>query len=95
MAQRILYILVPDCHISPFDVNLAIDAGFTQVVPFTDVRADDVISIVHDAIFSCPPKRFNDTGIFLGGRDAHLATDMYQNAKNAFFIIALNDFPSV
>jgi methylene-tetrahydromethanopterin dehydrogenase len=42
-----------------------------------------VTAIVQDAIFCRPPNRFNDTGIFIGGRDVHLATDMFQNAKNA------------
>jgi len=83
MTQRILYILVPDSNISPFDVTLAADAGFTQILPFTGIKAEDVVSMVQDAIFARPPKRFNDTGIFLGGRDVHVATDMFQNAKNA------------
>ena len=83
MTQRILYILVPDTHISPFDVTLAADSGYTQIIPFTNVKPEDVIPIIQDAIFARPPKRFNDTGIFLGGRDAHVATDMFMNAKKA------------
>jgi len=83
MKQKLLYILVPDANISPFDVTLAADAGFTQILPFTGVKPDNVLSMVQDAIFARPPKRFNDTGIFIGGRDVHLATDMFQNAKNA------------
>ncbi len=83
MSQRILYILVPDNNISPFDVTIAADAGYSQVLPFTGVKPDEVIPLVQDAIFCRPPKRFNDTGIFLGGRDVHLATDMFQNAKKA------------
>jgi methylene-tetrahydromethanopterin dehydrogenase len=83
MTQRILYILVPDTNISPFDVTLAADAGFTQILPFTGVKPDDVTALVQDSIFCRPPKRFNDTGIFLGGRDVHMATDMFNNAKKA------------
>jgi methylene-tetrahydromethanopterin dehydrogenase len=83
MSQRILYILVPDTNISPFDVTMAADAGYTQILPFTGVKTEDVVPLVQDAIFCRPPKRFNDTGIFIGGRDVHVATDMFQNAKNA------------
>lgn len=83
MTQRMLYILVPDSNISPFDVTLAADAGFTHVLPFTGVKTDDVIPLVQDSIFCRPPNRFNDTGIFLGGHDVHLATDMFENAKKA------------
>lgn len=83
MTQRILYFLVPGSNISPFDVTIAADAGFDQVIPLTGIRPENVTALVQDAIFCRPPKRFNDTGIFLGGRDVHLATDMFQSAKNA------------
>jgi len=83
MPQRILYFLTPGENVSPFDVTLAADAGFDMVIPFTNVEPLKVAAMVQDAIFCRPPKRFNDTGIFIGGRDVHLATDMFQNAKNA------------
>lgn len=83
MTQRILYFLVPGSNISPFDVTIAADAGFDQVIPLTGIRPENVTALVQDAIFCRPPKRFNDTGIFLGGRDVHMATDMFQSAKNA------------
>ena len=83
MTQRILYILVPDTNISPFDVTMAADAGYTQILPFTGVKTEDVTGLVQDSIFCRPPGRFNDTGIFLGGKDVHMATDMFLNAKKA------------
>ncbi|NOT13513.1 MAG: methylenetetrahydromethanopterin dehydrogenase [Methylococcaceae bacterium] len=83
MSQRILYFLTPGDNISPFDVTLAADAGFDMVIPFTKVEPMKVAAMVQDAIFCRPPKRFNDTGIFIGGRDVHLATDMFLNAKRA------------
>lgn len=83
MAQRILYFLVPGTNISPFDVTIAADAGFDQVIPLTGVKVDEVPGLVQDAIFCRPPKRFNDTGIFIGGRDVHIATDMFQAARKA------------
>ena len=83
MTQRILYFLTPGENISPFDVTLAADAGFDQVIPFTLVDPKNVTGLVQDAIFCRPPKRFNDTGIFIGGRDVHLASDMFQSAKKA------------
>jgi len=83
MTQRILYFLTPGDNVSPFDVTLAADAGFDMVVPLTKIEAKNVAAVVQDAIFCRPPKRFNDTGIFIGGRDVHMATDMFQSAKNA------------
>jgi methylene-tetrahydromethanopterin dehydrogenase len=83
MAKRILYFLTPGENISPFDVTIAADSGFDMVVPLLKIELKNVAAIIQDAIFCRPPKRFNDTGIFIGGRDIHLATDMFQNAKNA------------
>lgn len=83
MSQRILYFLAPGSNISPFDVTLAADAGFDQVIPLTGVKAENVTALVQDSIFCRPPGRFNDTGIFIGGRDVHLATDMFQSARKA------------
>ena len=83
MSQRILYFLAPGSNISPFDVTLAADAGFDQVIPLTGVKPESVTSLVQDSIFCRPPGRFNDTGIFIGGRDVHMATDMFQSARKA------------
>ena len=83
MTQKILYILVPGSNISPFDVTLAADSGYDMVLPFTGIENNDVIPMVQDAIFCRPPMRFNDTGIFIGGRDVNLATDMIESARKA------------
>lgn len=83
MSKRILYFFTPGTNVSPFDVTIAADAGFDLVVPFTGIQPEHVSAMVQDAIFCRPPKRFNDTCIFIGGRDVHLATDMFHNAKGA------------
>ncbi len=83
MSQKILYILTPGENISPFDVTLAADAGFDQVLPITGVKVNDVVPLVQDSIFCRPPGRFNDTGVFLGGRDVHQAKDMLDLASKA------------
>ena len=83
MSQKMLYILNPDDNISPFDVTMAADAGFDQIIPLSNVKPKNISGLVQDAIFPRSPKRFNDTGIFIGGRDVHLAADMFQNAKKA------------
>ena len=83
MSNKMLYILNPGDNISPFDVTMAADAGFDQIIPFPHVNPENVKAMVQDAIFARPPKRLNDTGVFIGGRDVHLAADMFQNAKKA------------
>ncbi len=81
----ILHMLSPLKHVSPFDVNMALDAGFTSVVPYTDVELSDVKGLVQDAIFSRGPKGVRRTAVFIGGRNAGLALDMLEAARNAMF----------
>jgi len=40
--RYILHFLTPARHASPFDVNMALDAGFDSVMPYTQVTIDDV-----------------------------------------------------
>jgi methylene-tetrahydromethanopterin dehydrogenase len=82
-APFILHMLSPLRHVSPFDVNMALDAGFTTVVPYTGVELKEVNGLVQDAIFSRSPKTARRTGVFIGGRDAVLALDMLEAARNA------------
>ena len=80
---KILHMLDPRANVSPFDVNMAVDAGYEVVVPYPGVAAGDVAGLVQDAIFSRPPGRYNDTGIFIGGHDVNLAADMLEQARGA------------
>jgi methylene-tetrahydromethanopterin dehydrogenase len=75
--------LTPLKHISPFDVNMALDAGYDAVVPYASVALGEVAALVQDAIFSRPPNRGPRTGVFFGGKDAILALDMLEAAKKA------------
>jgi len=85
MTKHILHMLFTGKHASPFDVNMAADAGYDTIVPYTDVVADDVSALVQDCIFSRPPGSFSTTGMFFGGRDVNLATDMLNNAAATMF----------
>ncbi|YBV98416.1 methylenetetrahydromethanopterin dehydrogenase [Phyllobacteriaceae bacterium JZ32] len=75
--------LTPLRQMSPFDVNMAIDAGYDAVVPYTDVGLSDIDNLVQDAIFSRPPDAGVATGIFLAGKDAPTALDMLDAARKA------------
>lgn len=84
MARSILHMLTPLKHMSPFDVNMAIDAGFETLIPYTGVDLTDVVSLTQDSIFSRAPQDGVRTGIFIGGKNAELALDMVDRAKKAF-----------
>jgi methylene-tetrahydromethanopterin dehydrogenase len=84
-APYILHMLSPLKHVSPFDVNMALDAGFTSAVPYTAVELGEVAGLTQDAIFSRGPKGAKRTGLFIGGKNAVLALDMLAAARKAMF----------
>ena len=82
-ATPILHMLSPQKHMSPFDVNMAADAGYKVIVPYINVTQEEVAGLVQDAIFSRPPQDGVRTGVFIGGKDAILALDMMEAARKA------------
>jgi methylene-tetrahydromethanopterin dehydrogenase len=82
-ATPILHMLSPQKHMSPFDINMAADAGYKVIVPFINVTLEEVTPLVQDAIFSRPPDYGVRTGVFIGGKDAILSLDMMEAAKKA------------
>jgi len=84
MAEKnILHMVSPTKHVSPFDVNMALDAGYDAVIPYSNVTLDEITALVQDCIFSRPPKLGVRTAMFIGGKNATLALDMLANAKKA------------
>ena len=84
MAQpRILHMITPLKHMSPFDVNMALDAGYEAAIPYTSVTLEDVAGLVQDAIFSRGPEGVKRTAMFIGGKRAIEALDMMKRAKAA------------
>ena len=82
-ATPILHMLSPQKHMSPFDVNMAADAGWKVIVPYINVTLEEVTALTQDAIFSRPPNYGVRTGLFIGGKDAILALDMMDAAQKA------------
>jgi methylene-tetrahydromethanopterin dehydrogenase len=84
MAEKnILHMLSPTKHTSPFDANMALDAGYDAVLTYNNVALEEITGLVQDAIFSRPPKAGVRTGMFFGGKNASVALDMLAKAKSA------------
>jgi methylene-tetrahydromethanopterin dehydrogenase len=66
---------------SPFDVNMALDAGYDAVVPYIDVKLEEVMPLVQDAMFSRSPRDAVHTAVFIGGKDAVLSLDMLEQVR--------------
>ncbi|SFG68270.1 NAD(P)-dependent methylenetetrahydromethanopterin dehydrogenase [Methylobacterium gossipiicola] len=83
MARSILHMITPLKHMSPFDVNMAVDAGFETIATYTGATLPDVTSLVQDSIFSRAPQDGVRTGIFIAGKNAEEALDMVDRARKA------------
>jgi methylene-tetrahydromethanopterin dehydrogenase len=93
----ILHMFTPGRQMSPFDINMAADAGYQIIVPDCGVDSGDIAGLTQDTIFSRGPKGVARTGIFIGGRDALVAADMLERSKAAMvqpFVVSLMADPS-
>lgn len=81
----ILHMFTTAKNLSPFDVNMAVDAGWVAAIPYINVEPDEVQGLVQDAIFSRSPKGLKNTGIFIGGRDTQQAMEMLKSAQSSMF----------
>ena len=79
----ILHLITAAKNASPFDVNMAFDACFDNVLPYTNVELKEVMGLVQDAIFSRGPDGIKREAVFIGGRDIDLAMDMLAVAKQS------------
>lgn len=79
----ILHMITTAKNLSPFDVNMAVDAGWLNCMPYISVETEEVQGLIQDAIFSRGPSGVKRTGAFFGGRDAHTAMDMLDICKNS------------
>jgi methylene-tetrahydromethanopterin dehydrogenase len=93
----ILHMFTPGKQMSPFDVNMAADAGYQVIAPYCEVELDGVTALTQDAIFSRGPKGVARTGLFIGGRNAMLAADMLERAQASMvkpFVVSVMADPS-
>ena len=81
--RSILHMFDPMPQNSPFDVNMALDAGFDILMPYSNVKLESVYGLVQDAIFSRSPSGIKRTAIFIGGRDLGLAVEMLNISQQA------------
>lgn len=77
----ILHMVTPEANLSPFDVNMAVDAGWQHCFSYTGLKQADIGALTQDAIFSRGPKGVRCTALFVGGRDQNLAMDMLEAAR--------------
>jgi len=82
---HILHLFTSAPNLSPFDVNMAADAGWHTLAPYTSLEVGDIAGLVQDAMFSRSPSGIKRTGIFIGGRDMGVALQMLEEARKVMF----------
>ena len=60
MAKNILHMMTPLAHMSPFDVNMALDAGYDATASYTHVSLGEITDLIQDAMFSRSPRRLGN-----------------------------------
>ncbi len=83
VRPAILHMFSTAKNMSPFDINMAVDAGFDHVIPYGNVTLDEITGLTQDAIFSRGPKGVRRTALFIGGREIGMAADMIDAAREA------------
>ena len=83
--KRLLYIVSADARVSPFDINMAYDAGFDVVVPYAPVDVAAVPGLVQDIMFSRGAKGARFSALFFSSAGVAAAEAMLQAARRTLF----------
>ena len=63
MSKRsIIHMINPMKQNSPFDINMALDAGYDILMPYNNVELNEVAGLTQDAIFSRGPAGVKKNG---------------------------------
>ncbi|HMF34210.1 MAG TPA: NAD(P)-dependent methylenetetrahydromethanopterin dehydrogenase [Candidatus Lokiarchaeia archaeon] len=84
-VQTILYFMDTDEFASPFDINMAYDAGFDVVVPLANVKASNAQKLTQDIFFSRGPDGANFTAIMVGGSNVSEAEKIFEVVQKSMF----------
>jgi len=83
--KRLLYLVSSDPRVSPFDINMAYDAGFDAVVPYACVEAGAVTGLVQDIMFSRGAKGARFSSVFFSGSSLAASEAMLRAARASLF----------
>jgi predicted dinucleotide-binding enzyme len=85
VPKRILIQLDCDSQPSTFDAVVAVDAGADVLLRHGGVTPDNVVSLVHGAMFTRGGADLASTAIFIGGSDVAAADAVAARVRGTFF----------
>lgn len=83
--QKILIQLDTDPQASSFDAIVAIDAGAEHLLQYSNVKPDDVKSLVHGAMYTRGLNDLKNTAIFVGGSSVAHGEAVAAAARDTLF----------
>jgi hypothetical protein len=84
-VKRILIQLDTDDRPSTFDRVVAVDADVDELFSYGGISPDNVVPLVHGAIFTRGPRDLMNTAIFIGGSQVDAGEAVLKAVRNAFF----------
>ncbi|NBX29383.1 bifunctional NADP-dependent methylenetetrahydromethanopterin dehydrogenase/methylenetetrahydrofolate dehydrogenase, partial [bacterium] len=85
MPKRILIQLDCDPQPSTFDAVVAVDAGADVLLRHGGVTPENVVPLVHGAMFTRGGADLASTAIFVGGSDVAMAEAVAARVRETFF----------
>lgn len=85
MIKNLLLQFDTDSCASSFDAVVAADAGADWLLPYPNLRPEQVTGLVHGAMFTRSPSKLKHTAIFVGGSDVAVAEQIYRKVLATFF----------
>ena len=83
--KKILIQLDTDSLPGTFDRVVAIDAGVDELLTCPGVTAENVVPLVHGAIFTRGPQQLHHTALFVGGSNVAAGEGVFRAIQQSFF----------
>lgn len=83
--KKILLQLDTDDHCSSFDRVVAVDSGVDEIFSYSSITPENVVPLVHGAIFTRKPDDLVNTAIFIGGSKVEAGERVLAKVKESFF----------
>ena len=83
--RKILIQFDTDSQASVFDRVVAVDAGVDEMFSYSGITPDNVVPLVHGAIFTRGPQDLKNTAIFIGGGNVAAGEQLLAKVRATFF----------
>lgn len=83
--KKILIQLDTDVFPSSFDRVVAVDAGVDELFSYGGITPENVVGLVHGAMFTRGPADLKNTAIFVGGSNVKLGEAIVEVIQKTFF----------